>query len=129
MAIVVDEFGGVEGLLTMEDLIEEITGDILDESDLSSNLILRQDKNTIITHGDTEIYYLEQFLNIDLPREDDYSTINGLLHYKLKDIPKEGHKVELNEVTFFVDQVKENIPIRVRIVKSQKGDTRTNKNH
>lgn len=117
MAIVVDEFGGVEGLLTLEDLLEEITGEILDETDLVSNLIRRIDKNTVITHGDTDITYLEQFLNIEISKEDDYSTINGLLHHELKDIPDKGNKVELDEATFVVEQVINNIPTRVRIVK------------
>lgn len=117
IAIVVDEFGGVEGLLTLEDLLEEITGEILDETDLLSNLIRRIDKNTVITHGDTDINYLEQFLNIEISKEDDYSTINGLLHYELKDIPDVGDKVELDEATFIVEQVNDNIPTRVRIVK------------
>ncbi len=117
MAVVIDEFGGVEGLLTLEDLLEEITGEILDETDLASNLIRRVDKNTVITHGDTEINYVEQFLNIEIPREYDFSTINGLLHHELKDIPDVGDKVELDEATFIVEQVSDNIPIRVRIEK------------
>ena len=117
MAVVVDEFGGVEGLLTMEDLLEEITGEILDESDLSSNLFIRLDKNTVVTHGDTEINHLEQFLNIELPREGDYSTINGMLHNMMRDIPKEGDKIELDQATLVVEQVKDNISTRIRVIK------------
>ncbi|HXW03254.1 MAG TPA: hemolysin family protein, partial [Nitrosarchaeum sp.] len=89
MAIVIDEHGGVEGLVTFEDLIEEIVGDIEDETDnIPPKDFESIDKDTIITNGDIEIYRLNQIFKSELPEGDDYSTLNGLLHERLQDIPR-----------------------------------------
>ncbi|MBM3897996.1 MAG: HlyC/CorC family transporter [Thaumarchaeota archaeon] len=117
MAIVVDEFGGVEGLLTLEDLVEEIVGEIVDEGEISPMLIRRIDRDTILVHGDTEIEDVERFLNVDLSRVAGSSTINGLLHHVLKDLPKIGDEAEVNNVLFYVEEVKDNAAVKVRIKK------------
>ncbi|MCS4538131.1 MAG: hemolysin family protein [Thaumarchaeota archaeon] len=117
MAIVVDEFGGVEGLLTLEDLVEEIVGEIVDEVEVSPKLIRRIDRDTILVHGDTEIEDIESFLNVDLPKVAGSSTINGLLHHVLKDLPKIGEEAEVNNVLLFVEEVKDNNALKVRVRK------------
>ncbi len=117
MTIVVDEFGGVEGLLTLEDLLEEIVGEIADESEATPRVIRRSGWNSIIVHGDTEIHHVERFFNIDLPHGTDSSTINGLLHDFLKDLPNQGDKVELEDLTLTVEEMRENRPHTVRITK------------
>ena len=115
IAIVVDEFGGVEGLLTLEDLLEEIVGEITDEGEISPMQIRRIDKNSVFVHGDTEIDTIDDFCNISLPREDDISTINGLLHHLLKDLPKVGDRVDLENVSLVVEETRENTPFRIRL--------------
>lgn len=117
MAIVVDEFGGVEGLLTLEDLVEEIVGEIVDEVEVSPKLIRRIDRDTILVHGDTEVEDVESFLNVDLLRVAGSSTVNGLLHHVLKDLPKIGDQAEVNNVLLFVEEVKDNSALKVRIRK------------
>jgi CBS domain containing-hemolysin-like protein len=124
MAIVVDEFGGVEGLLTLEDLIEEIVGEIADETEASPRVIRRSGRNSIVVHGDTEIHDVERFFNIDLPRETDSSTINGLLHDLLKDLPTEGDKIDLEDLTLSVEEVRENRPYTVRITKATRNESK-----
>ncbi|MDH5431157.1 MAG: hemolysin family protein [Nitrosopumilus sp.] len=116
MAIVIDEHGGVEGLVTLEDLIEEILGDIEDETDLPESTKYHSiDKDTIITTGDIEIEDINEIFKSELPEGDDYSTLNGLLHEKLQDIPQEGDKLELGKLRIIVEKVVKNLPEKIRI--------------
>ena len=117
MAIVVDEFGGVEGLLTLEDLIEEILGEIADESEDRSRSIKRLNKNTIEVNGDTDIADVEKIFGINFEVETESATINGLLHHLLKDLPKVGDKIEINETELIVISMKNKRPKRIRIIK------------
>jgi CBS domain containing-hemolysin-like protein len=116
MAIVMDEFGGVEGLVTLEDLIEEIVGEIEDESDKTKPLEYQSiDQDTIITNGDIEIDTINDIFKTKVPQGDDYASLNGLLHEKLQDIPKEGDKVEVDSLRIVVEKVSKNRPEKIRI--------------
>jgi len=116
MAIVIDEHNGVEGLVTLEDLVEEIVGEIEDETDLPHPIgYERIDQDTIMTNGDIEIDIINKIFNTNIPEGDDYASLNGLLHEKLKDIPQEGDKVELEELRIIVEKVLKNIPQKIRI--------------
>ena len=116
MAIVVDEFGGVEGLITLEDLIEEIVGEIEDESDKAKPLEYQSiDQDTIITNGDIEIDTINDIFKTKVPQGDDYASLNGLLHERLQDIPKEGDKVEVDSLRIVVEKVSKNRPEKIRI--------------
>jgi len=116
MAIVVDEHNGVEGLVTLEDLVEEIVGEIEDETDLPKPIgYERIDQDTIITNGEIEIDIINKIFNTNVPEGDDYASLNGLLHERLKDIPQEGDKVELKELRIIVEKVSKNIPEKIRI--------------
>ncbi len=116
MAIVIDEHNGVEGLVTLEDLVEEIVGEIEDETDLPKPAGYEKiDQDTIITNGDIEIDIINEIFNTRIPEGDDYATLNGLLHEKLKDIPQEGDKVEIEELRIIVEKVSKNIPKKIRI--------------
>jgi CBS domain containing-hemolysin-like protein len=118
MAIVVDEHGGVEGLVTLEDLIEEIVGEIEDESDLSKPIgYERIDQDTIITNGDIEIDKINEIFETRVPEGDDYASLNGLLHEKLQDIPQAGDKIEIEDLRIIVEKVFKNIPQKIRIEK------------
>jgi len=117
MAIVVDEFGGVEGCVTLEDLVEEIVGEIHDETDITKSNFEREGSDTIITNGDIEIDEINEIFRTEIPQGDDYASLNGLLHEKLADIPKEGDRIVIGPLRIVVEKVLENKPEKIRIEK------------
>ena len=117
MAIVVDEFGGVEGCVTLEDLVEEIVGEIHDETDITKSNFEREGSDTIITNGDIEIDEINEIFRTEIPQGDDYASLNGLLHEKLADIPKEGDRIVIGPLRIIVEKVLGNKPEKIRIEK------------
>ena len=114
MAIVVDEHGGVEGLVTLEDLLEEIVGDIEDESDEARKAAYRRiDASTVITTGEITIAEINQIFATRLPES--HSSLNGLLHERLQDIPSEGDKVEVGPLRIIVERARKNRSEEIRI--------------
>lgn len=122
MAIVIDEFGGVEGIVTMEDLIEEIVGEIHDETDSKEKLFERIDSDTILVNGDIDIDTINDLFKTDIKYPDDYSTLNGLLHEQLHDIPKVGDVLEINSLSIKIEEVVKNKSTSIRI-RLQKPDS------
>ena len=117
MAIVVDEFGGVEGCVTLEDLLEEIVGEIHDEKDTVQEIFQSEGNDAILTDGDIEIDKINEIFKTSIPEGDDYSRLNGLLHEKLRDIPKEGDKIEIGSLRIIIEKVSKNKPDKIRIEK------------
>jgi len=117
MAIVLDEFGGVEGCVTLEDLVEEIVGEIHDETDITKSNFQREGGDTIITNGDIEIDEINEIFRTNIPQGSDYASLSGLLHEKLRDIPKEGDRVIVGPLRIIVEKVLRNKPEKIRIEK------------
>ncbi|MDE5844230.1 MAG: hemolysin family protein [Muribaculaceae bacterium] len=102
IAIIVDEFGGTAGMVTLEDLVEEIFGDIQDEHD-HARIIQRQiGPNTYEFSGRIEIEYLNETYPVDIPEDDDYQTLAGYILHSLGSIPEQGEEIVLGDLTFEV---------------------------
>lgn len=119
MAIVVDEYGGTDGIVTIEDLIEEIVGNIFDEHDEpdeDDEEIIEIDSNTFLFPGTTNLYEVADFLKIELP-EQEYDTVSGFVIGQLGYIPvgDEHPEVEYQNITFSVDEMKDLRIMKVRV--------------
>ena len=91
MAIVVDEYGGTSGLVTMEDLLEEIVGDIYDEFDPQQEQdIVQLDENKWRISGSTDLETISEALGVELPLDEEYDTLGGLVYSQLTVIPQDG---------------------------------------
>ncbi len=105
IAVVVDEYGGTSGLLTLEDLIEEIFGDIEDEHD-KDNLVDRQlGENEYLLSGRIEIEYLNKAYHLDIPERDDYDTLAGFILYHHLNLPLAGELIHIEPYTFIIRKV------------------------
>ncbi len=99
MAIVVDEYGGAVGVVTIEDLLEEIVGEIEDEHDDVSSLIVAERPGVWTIEAKASVERINDELGMTLPEEDSYESIAGLVLHKLRRLPKEGETLLLGEVT------------------------------
>ncbi|MGM9872159.1 MAG: hemolysin family protein [Muribaculaceae bacterium] len=100
LAVVVDEFGGTAGLISLEDLVEEIFGDIQDEHDSSRLVKRRIDNDTYEFSGRCEIADINEQFDLDLPESDDYQTIAGYILFSTGTIPAPGTKIPLGGYVF-----------------------------
>ncbi len=100
MAIVIDEFGGTSGLVTLEDLVEEIFGDIQDEHDKSKIIEKEIAPGVWEFSGRAEIEYLNEKFHLDIPEDDEYQTLAGYILVKTGAIPAENEKIKLNNIEF-----------------------------
>ena len=118
IAIIVDEYGGTEGLITMEDLVEAIVGNIQDEYDQEEDEIRQVNDNTFTVDGTTSIDEISELIGIELP-EGEYDTIAGLLVENLGRIPRSGEhpSIAIDHVRFTVDEVEDRRITRILIVK------------
>jgi CBS domain containing-hemolysin-like protein len=113
---VVDEHGGLEGIITLEDLLEEIVGDISDEHDEEVNeQIVAQGENEYILAGGLAVRDINRRLKFSLPESESYTTIAGFLMHEAGHILKPGEKIEYNGCVFEVDRVERRRVITVRL--------------
>ena len=117
MAVVVDDYGGTEGILTMEDILESIVGDIEDEYDEEEKTIQQLDGDTFIVEGTVELEELTDVLHINFEEDEDYDTLGGFMTYMLGRIPKEDENpsIEYEGFRFTVMLVEERRVAKVKI--------------
>ena len=121
IAIVVDEYGGTAGLVTMEDILEEIVGEIYDEYDEVEKIYEKIDENTYMINGSMGVSEVEKLLEIKIP-EGDYDTISGYLIEELGRIPDEKEKpvVETEDVVYKVQKIEDKRIIKIKACKIEK---------
>jgi len=118
MAIVIDEYGGTAGIVTMEDVLEELVGDIYDEYDEVESLYEIIGENTFLFDAGIPIYDLSKILEIDI-EEGDYDTLSGYILENLGRLPKEGEHpiITTDKFTMQVEEVKDNRILTVKVEK------------
>lgn len=117
LAVVVDEYGGVSGLVTMEDILEEIVGDIFDKSKRNSVYIKKVDEKLIRVDAKASVEEINKVLHLGL-KAGHFETLAGFVEHKLQRIPKKGEKIRLKNVVIQVDQVTRQGIKSVKIIKS-----------
>jgi CBS domain containing-hemolysin-like protein len=119
IAIVVDEYGGTSGLVTMEDILEEIVGEIEDEYDGEPPAIMKQSPGVFLVGGSVTISDLNDEAGLDLP-EEEFETVGGLMYDLVGSIPEKGKAVEYHRVTFIAEQIEGQRIVKVRVVANYK---------
>jgi CBS domain containing-hemolysin-like protein len=102
LAVVVDEYGGAAGIITMEDLLEEVVGDIEDEHDVREELARVAGPRTLVVSAQAGVVDLNERFSLDLPEDADYATIGGLVVERLGHIPKPGEQLKAGDVMITV---------------------------
>lgn len=105
LAIVVDEFGGTAGIVALEDLVEEILGDIEDEHDTNSTIAKEIGENEYILSGRLEIEKANEEFGLNLPEKDDYQTIGGLILHEYQSFPKVHETITVGDFQFKIIKV------------------------
>ncbi len=118
LAIIIDEYGGTAGLVTLEDLIEEIVGNIFDEDDEVEKYIEKIDDNTFVIKGSVSLDEVQEALGVNF--SDDYETLSGFITGHLGRIPEKGDKpiIEYEELVFKVEEVKKKKVSKVKVCKA-----------
>ncbi|MCX6733316.1 MAG: hemolysin family protein [Candidatus Peregrinibacteria bacterium] len=102
IAIVTDEYGGVDGLITIEDILEELVGEISDETDMEQKSIRKEKDGNYIVDGDTSIIDFNRYFDALLPEDETYSTISGMLQEAFERLPKIGEKTAIDNLEFTI---------------------------
>ena len=105
ISVVIDEYGGISGIVTVEDIVEELFGEIEDEYDVVDHVEKQLDENTFDFSARLEVDYLNQKYNLSLPESEFYETLGGLIAYNLGQIPNQDEKVEVPPYTFKIKKV------------------------
>jgi magnesium and cobalt exporter, CNNM family len=121
MAVVVNEFGGMMGIVTLEDLLEEVVGEIMDETDITEELIKRVGKNHILVHGRTEVRRINEFFKTEF--EDESNTVSGLIQQKLGHIPAVGEEIRIGQCRLVVHEADAKSIKSVQMFKDEKAGT------
>lgn len=105
MAVVVDEFGGISGIVTIEDIMEEIFGEIDDEHDVDEFIERNPEKGQYVFSGRLEIDYLNDKYELNLPESEEYDTLAGYIIYQHQNIPKVNDKIVTDKYEFRILKV------------------------
>lgn len=121
MAVAVDEYGGISGLVTIEDILEEIVGEIQDEHDPTERpAVMKMDDGSYIFDARAHIEEVEQQLNVALPRGE-YDTLGGFISHLLGHVPRQGERSQFESIVFIVQEADARRVSRIRVGFVEKG--------
>jgi putative hemolysin len=116
---VVDEFGGTAGMLTIEDLMEEIFGEIEDEHDVQEHIEEKMDESTFVFSGRLEIDYINEKYSLNIQTSDAYETLAGFIFNQIGKIPSENEELKSEEYSFVVEKVSDTKIELVKVIKNE----------
>ncbi|HKJ93442.1 MAG TPA: hemolysin family protein, partial [Longimicrobiales bacterium] len=116
LALVVDEYGGTDGLVTLEDVIEELVGEIVDETDVTEESVTRISRNEILAEGDADLREINHIFNTSFPLLE-HRSLNGFLLEELGHVPSVGETLEVSGVRIEVTDASETQVLRARLVR------------
>jgi putative hemolysin len=126
IAIVLDEYGGTAGLVTIEDLLEEIVGEIQDEYDTEEPMVVRLSADEARIDGRASVDELDELfddgVNLELEDEEEYDTVGGLIYHRIGGIPSPGDRVEVDGLTLTVESTDGRRVGKVLVVRTPDGD-------
>ncbi len=117
MAMVVDEYGGTAGLVTMEDIIEELVGEIHDEFDAAETRIQRLSDHSVLLDARIPVHEVNELIEVNIPETDDYDSVAGYIFHKLGRIPRPGEIIKDNEFEITVHTASTHRIHTVRVIK------------
>ncbi|MCC8134185.1 MAG: hemolysin family protein [Tannerellaceae bacterium] len=120
LAVVVDEFGGTAGIVTLEDLVEEIFGEIEDEHDTKSHVAKQTGENEYVLSGRIEIDTVNEMFSLDLPESDDYVTVAGFILHSYQKFPKLNETITIDKFIFKILKV---TATKIELVKLKIGES------
>ncbi|MCL2845336.1 MAG: hemolysin family protein [Chitinivibrionia bacterium] len=131
IAIVVDEYGGTAGIVTMEDIIEEIVGDIEDEHDEEASSVQKIDERTFLVDPHIELDDLEQKIHTRFDYDDgkDYNTLGGLFYHEHGSVPKQGTELVFKGISLIISKMDAQRIEEIKIVLPENGDNSEIDNH
>ncbi|MBT8490706.1 MAG: hemolysin family protein [Deltaproteobacteria bacterium] len=118
MAIVVDEYGGIEGLVTLNDIMESLVGDIYDEYDERERLFHRVTDGTLIVSGSMDIEDFNELMGTTIPIEE-FDTVGGFIFHLFGELPAKGDEVDFDNYTFKVEKISGARIIKARVIKKE----------
>jgi CBS domain containing-hemolysin-like protein len=119
LGVVVDEFGGTSGLVSLEDIVEEIFGDIEDEHDNTKYVAKQLDEHEYMLSARLEIEKVNELFDLDLPESDDYMTVGGLILHEYQSFPKLNEVVKIGCFEF---KIVKNTQTKIELVRLKIAD-------
>lgn len=121
MGVVIDEYGGTDGVVTLEDILEELVGEIMDETDLERQPIVRLSRNEILVEGQADLREVNHFFNSTFPQLE-HRSLNGFLMEELGYVPGPGERIEREGVVIQIVEATETQVLRARLLRPHAAD-------